>query len=126
MTVEIVELPRQHPNNAHTLLRAEELGADLIFGWDHFDNPRLAVTDQGIAVVAEGQPRVEAFTAASARVDELAAAVGRDGNDIERSVHCLPAGRCHHIHHRDRPDSITGYDFSIVEKVLAWRDRQNY
>src|SRR5246127_5907093 len=34
---------------------------------------------------------VEASTEASARVDELAAAIGRDGNDIERSVHWLGA-----------------------------------
>jgi hypothetical protein len=34
---------------------------------------------------------VEAFTEASARIDELAAATGRSGNDIERSVHRLGA-----------------------------------
>jgi len=33
----------------------------------------------------------EAFTEASAQVDELAAAIGRDGNDIERSVHWFGA-----------------------------------
>jgi alkanesulfonate monooxygenase SsuD/methylene tetrahydromethanopterin reductase-like flavin-dependent oxidoreductase (luciferase family) len=34
---------------------------------------------------------VEAFAEASARVDQLAAAAGRDGNDIERSVHWFGA-----------------------------------
>src|SRR6201998_3051257 len=79
---------------------------------------------------------VEAFTEASARVDELAAAIGRDGNDIERSVHCFGFGEESADAYRRagattftaeiEPDPITGYDLSTLEKMLAWRDRQNY
>jgi hypothetical protein len=52
---------------------------------------------------------LEAFTEASARVEELVLAAGRSGNDIERSVHCsarpargLPRHRRQYVHHRDR------------------------
>jgi probable F420-dependent oxidoreductase len=79
---------------------------------------------------------VEGFTEASARVDELAAAIRRDGNDIERSVHCFGFGAESADAYRRagattftteiEPDPITGYDFSTLEKMLAWRDRQNY
>ena len=76
----------------------------------------------------------EAFTEASARVDELAAAIGRDGKDIERSVHWFgaesadvyrQAGATTFTTEID-PDPTTGYyDFSTLEEMLAWRDRQN-
>jgi probable F420-dependent oxidoreductase len=75
---------------------------------------------------------VEAFTEASARVDELAAATGRDGNDIERSVHWFGAESADAYRQAGAttftieidPDPTTGYDFSTVEEMLAWRDRQ--
>ena len=75
---------------------------------------------------------VEGFTEASALVDELAAAAGRDGGDIERSVHLLAADSADAYRRAGAttftteidPDPITGYDFSTLEKVLAWRDRQ--
>jgi len=76
---------------------------------------------------------VEAFTEASAQVDVLAAAIGRDGNDIERSVHWFgaesadvyrQAGATTFTTEID-PDPTTGYyDFSTLEEMLAWRDRQ--
>ena len=44
-----------HPGNApdfatwrSAVLHAEELGADLIFGWDHFHRPKVADLNQGI------------------------------------------------------------------------------
>jgi probable F420-dependent oxidoreductase len=76
----------------------------------------------------------EAFTEASAQVDELAAAIGRDGNDIERSVHWLGAESADAYRQAGAttftteidPDPTTGYyDFSTLEEMLAWRDRQN-
>jgi hypothetical protein len=62
----------------------------------------------------------------------VAAAIGRDGNDIERSVHRFgeesadayrQAGATTFTIEID-PDPTTGYDFSTVEEMLAWRDRQ--
>ena len=75
---------------------------------------------------------VEAFTEASARVDELTLAAGRSGNDIERSVHLvrhaqrggLPRGRRHHVHHRDRPRRHHRLRLQHPGGMLAWRDRQ--
>jgi alkanesulfonate monooxygenase SsuD/methylene tetrahydromethanopterin reductase-like flavin-dependent oxidoreductase (luciferase family) len=75
---------------------------------------------------------VEAFAETSARVDELAAAMGRDRNDIERSVHWLgaesagaylQAGATTFIN-EIAPDPISGYDFGTLEEMLAWRDHQ--
>jgi hypothetical protein len=76
---------------------------------------------------------MEAFTEASARVDELASATGRDGNDIERSVHWFGAEHADAYRQAGAtmftteiaPHPITGYDFSTLEEMLAWRDRQN-
>jgi probable F420-dependent oxidoreductase len=73
---------------------------------------------------------VEAFTEASARVDELAAANGRDGNDIERSVHWFGEESADAYRQAGAttftieiaPHPITGYDFSTLKKMLAWRD----
>ena len=57
-----------HPGNApdfatwrSAVLHAEELGADLIFGWDHFHRPKVADLNQGIPVLAEVQPDVTHF-----------------------------------------------------------------
>ena len=76
---------------------------------------------------------VEAFTEASARVEDLALAAGRSGNDIERSVHWFgaesadvyrQAGATTFTTEID-PDPTTGYyDFNTLEEMLAWRDRQ--
>src|SRR5277367_3047363 len=43
------------------VLHAEELGADLIFGWDHFHRPEVADLNQGIPILAEVQPDVTNF-----------------------------------------------------------------
>ena len=43
------------------VLHAEELGADLIFGWDHFHRPQIDDVNQGIPVLAEVQPDVTNF-----------------------------------------------------------------
>jgi probable F420-dependent oxidoreductase len=75
---------------------------------------------------------VEAFTEASARVDELAAAAGRSGTDIERSVHWFgaPSAEAYHAAGATTfiteiaPDATTGYNFSTLEEMLAWRERQ--
>jgi len=75
---------------------------------------------------------VEAFTEASARVDEMAAAAGRDGNDIERSVHWFgaPSAEAYRAAGATTfiteiaPGPTTGYDFSTLEEMLAWRGRQ--
>src|SRR5205814_3533790 len=43
------------------VIHAEELGADLVFGWDHFHRPEMAELNQGIPVLAEVQPDVTQF-----------------------------------------------------------------
>jgi alkanesulfonate monooxygenase SsuD/methylene tetrahydromethanopterin reductase-like flavin-dependent oxidoreductase (luciferase family) len=43
------------------VLHAEALGADLIFGWDHFHRPQVDDLNQGIPVLAEAQPDVTNF-----------------------------------------------------------------
>src|SRR5271163_4363541 len=43
------------------VLHAEDLGADLIFGWDHFHRPEVADLNQGIPILAEVQPDVTNF-----------------------------------------------------------------
>ncbi len=75
---------------------------------------------------------VEAFVEASARVDELAAAAGRDGKDIERSVHWFGAESADAYRRAGAstfiveiaPDPATGYDFSALKEMLTWRERQ--
>lgn len=76
---------------------------------------------------------VEGFTEATARLDEMAAAAGRDGNDIERSVHWFgvdsaedyrAAGATIFVH-EIAPDPATGYDFTTLEEMLTWRDHHN-
>lgn len=74
---------------------------------------------------------VDAFTEASATVDRLAEQAGRTGNDIERSVTWrsadtvdayLEAGATTfmtEIH----PDPVKGFDFTLLEEMLTWRDR---
>lgn len=75
---------------------------------------------------------VDSFIEATARVDDLAAAAGRFGSDIERSVHWFgadiaeayqAAGATTFITEIE-PDPITGYDFGTVEEMLTWRDCQ--
>jgi probable F420-dependent oxidoreductase len=76
---------------------------------------------------------VDAFTEVTTHLDHLAAAAGRDGTDIERSVHWFgtknaeayqAAGATTFIT-EIAPDPITGYDFGTLEEMLAWRDRQH-
>src|ERR1700757_5312051 len=43
------------------VLRAEELGADFIFGYDHFHKPEVADLNQGVPVLADVQPDVTHF-----------------------------------------------------------------
>src|SRR6185312_11259025 len=43
------------------VMRAEELGADFIFGYDHFHKPEVADLNQGIPVLADVQPDVTHF-----------------------------------------------------------------
>jgi hypothetical protein len=45
----------------NAVLHAEELGADMIFGWDHFHRPQIDDVNQGIPVLAEVQPDVTNF-----------------------------------------------------------------
>jgi probable F420-dependent oxidoreductase len=75
---------------------------------------------------------VERFTEASAHLDKLAAAAGRDGTDIERSVHWfgidsaddyLRAGASAFIA-EIVPDPTTGYDLGPLKEMVAWRDRR--
>jgi probable F420-dependent oxidoreductase len=75
---------------------------------------------------------VESFTHATALLDELAAAAGRDGSEIERSVHWFgpesadayqAAGATTFIT-EIAPDATTGYDFGALKEMLAWRDEQ--
>jgi probable F420-dependent oxidoreductase len=74
---------------------------------------------------------VEGFTEASARVDELAVAAGRSGDDIERSVHWLGAEKADAYRAAGastfitqiEPDATTGYDLRSLEELLAWRAR---
>lgn len=76
---------------------------------------------------------VEGFTDATAQLDEMAAAAGRDGNEIERSVHWFGVGSAEDYHaagattfvHEIAPDPVTGYDFSTLKEMVVWRDSQN-
>src|ERR1700742_3673658 len=43
------------------VMRAEELGADFIFGYDHFHKPEVADLNQGVPVLADVQPDVSHF-----------------------------------------------------------------
>src|ERR1700741_2929705 len=43
------------------VMRAEELGADFIFGYDHFHKPEVADLNQGVPVLADVQPDVTHF-----------------------------------------------------------------
>ena len=76
---------------------------------------------------------VESFTKASTQLNEMAAAAGRDGNDIERSVHWFgvesadayrDAGASTFIA-EIAPDPTTGYDLSALKELVAWRDHQH-
>ena len=231
---------RSDPPAASPTARAEELGADVIFGWDHFHRPEVADLNQGIPVLDEIQPDVtnfEGWTAlaswgeithtaeigllvtgvgyrnpdlladmartvdhisggrlilgigagwyekdytsygyefgtwksrfdlfdegleriesrfrqlipppvrkvpiliggtgkASATLDDLAADAGRDGQEIERSVHWFGvesadayrrAGASTFIA-EIAPDPVTGYDLGALEEMVQWRDRQH-
>jgi len=56
--------PANAPNYAtwrSAAVHAEELGADLVFGWDHFHRPEMVELNQGIPVLAEVQPDVTNF-----------------------------------------------------------------
>jgi hypothetical protein len=52
---------RKFSSGGRTRLHAEELGADLIFGWDQFHRPEIADLNQGIPVLDEIQPDVTNF-----------------------------------------------------------------
>ena len=43
------------------VMRAEELGADSIFGYVHFHKPEVADLNQGVPVLADVQPDVTHF-----------------------------------------------------------------
>ena len=47
------------------VLHAEALGADLIFGWDHFHRPQIDDVNQGIPILAEVQPDTIGYDFAS-------------------------------------------------------------
>jgi probable F420-dependent oxidoreductase len=76
---------------------------------------------------------VDGFSQATVVLDEMAAAAGRDGSEIERSVHWFGADSADGYHaagatifvHEITPDPITGYDFTTVREMLAWRDHHN-
>lgn len=72
---------------------------------------------------------IDSYCEASARVGELAAGFGRPNSDIERSVlwtdrrsadAYLAAGAT--LFHTEVRASQGKYDFSTVEKLVAWRD----
>jgi len=74
---------------------------------------------------------VDAFTEASALVDRLAEEAGRSGTDIERSVTWwgadtvdayLDAGATTFIT-EIHPTPADGFDFTVVEEMISWRDR---
>ena len=50
-----------YPTWRSAVIHAEELGADLVFGWDHFHRPEISELNQGIPVLAEVQPDVTHF-----------------------------------------------------------------
>ena len=66
-------------------------------------------------------------------LDEMAAAAGREGDGIERSVHWFGVDSAEDYHaagatifvHEIAPDPITGYDFTTVKEMLSWRDHHN-
>ena len=72
---------------------------------------------------------IEAYREASARLDELTPAFGRDTGDIERSVSWedersaddyLASGATLFV--TETASSADGYDFTKLEKMLKWRD----
>jgi probable F420-dependent oxidoreductase len=75
---------------------------------------------------------IDEFTAASAKLDELADQAGRSGADIERSITWrgadtvdayLDAGATT-VMTEIHPNAATGYDFSVLEEILDWRERR--
>jgi probable F420-dependent oxidoreductase len=76
---------------------------------------------------------IEGFTTATRQLDDMAASAGRDGRDIERSVHWFGVDSAEAYHAAGAttfiaevaPSPDTGYDFTALEEMLAWRDRQS-
>jgi probable F420-dependent oxidoreductase len=76
---------------------------------------------------------IDGFKKATALVDQLAEQAGRTGSDIERSVTWrgadtvdayLEAGATilmTEVH----PNPVDGYDFTVLEEMLAWRQAQH-
>lgn len=74
---------------------------------------------------------LDKFHDASARLDDLAAAAGRAGTDIERSVGWEDADSANSFRDAGATTFTTeihptdeGYDFSVLTEMLAWRDAQ--
>jgi probable F420-dependent oxidoreductase len=74
---------------------------------------------------------LDKFRDASARLDDLAAAAGRAGADIERSVGWVDADSANAFRDAGATTFTTeihptdeGYDFSVLTEMLAWRDAQ--
>lgn len=75
---------------------------------------------------------LEEFRAATARVDDLAAEMGRDGSAIERSVRWQGTTSSADALRNAGATTFTteihptgnGYDFAIVKQMLARRDAQ--
>jgi probable F420-dependent oxidoreductase len=73
---------------------------------------------------------VENFAKVTAQLDEMAAAAGRDGSEIERSVHWFGVDSAEGYRAAGAtifvaeiaPDPVAGYDFTMLEEMLAWRD----
>lgn len=75
---------------------------------------------------------LDEFHAASARLGDLAAAAGRTGTDIERSVGWVDAASANAFRDAGATTFTTtgihptddGYDFSVFTEMLAWREAQ--
>ena len=91
-------------------MHAEELGADAIFGYDHFHKPFVDIVD-GNSLLHDEQPDVNNFkgwTALASWGEITTRAFVDEGVTLFTTE----------IH----PDS-NGYDFSELETMLGWRGR---